>query len=313
MVDVVRAAQAVVQLDEVADDDGDVLTGDGALDLGQLDAHAVGHGAELLVELVAAHAPEVVATEVEEERLDELLGVVAGGRVAGAQLLVDLDEGLHARARGVPLERLADVADLAVVHLGEEGQHLVVGLVANGAQELGGLELALAVDLHVELVAGGRLELQPGTAIGDDLGAVQAATRVGVLGGRVVDARGAHQLTDHDALGAVDDERAALGHGREVAHVDALLELLARLLDVQLDVHVERLAVGQVASAALELVVLGLAELVLVEVQVHGLAGEVRDGADLVEQVPQAVLDEPVVGGALKLDQVGDGQDLGDP
>ena len=45
VVDVISAAQAVVELDEVADDDGDVFLGDGALDLGQLDAHAVGHRA----------------------------------------------------------------------------------------------------------------------------------------------------------------------------------------------------------------------------------------------------------------------------
>jgi hypothetical protein len=101
MVDVVPDVEAAVRLDEVADDGGDVLLGDGALELGQLDAHAVGYGAQLLVELVATDAPEVVTTEVEEEALDQLLGVVAGRRVTGAQLLVDLDEGLAAGGRGV--------------------------------------------------------------------------------------------------------------------------------------------------------------------------------------------------------------------
>jgi len=61
--------------------------------------------------------------------------------------------------------------------------------------------------------------------------------------------------------------------------------LLAGLLDVQLDIHVERTAERQVTGAALELVVLGITELVVVEVQVHGLAGEVLDGADLVEEI----------------------------
>ena len=313
VVDVVRAAEAVVQLDEVADDDGDVFLRDRALDLGQLEAHPVGHRPELLVELVAADAAEVVAAEVEEERLDELLGVVAGRRVTGSQLLVDLDERLHAGRGGVPLEGLADVAHLTRIDPAEEGLHLVVRLVAHGAQELRGLELALAVDLHVKLVAGRGLELQPGPAVGDDLGAVEPPARVGVLGRRVVDARGAHQLADDDALRAVDDEGAPLGHGREVAHVDALGDVLPGLVDDELHVDVERPAVGQVAGAAFELVVLRLAEFVDVEVELHGLAGEVLDGADLVEQVAEAMLHEPVVRGALKLDQVRDGQDLRDP
>ena len=44
-----------------------------------------------------------------------------------------------------------------------------------------------------------------------------------------VGARRADELRDDDALGAVDDERAALGHPREVAHEDRLLADLAGL------------------------------------------------------------------------------------
>ena len=186
------------------------------------------------------------------------------------------------------------------------------GLVADGAQELGRLELALAVDLDVELVLGRGLELEPGAAVGDDLGGEEVAAGGRVLGRGVVDAGRAHELADDDALGAVDDERAPLGHRREVAHVDALLELLAGLLDVEHDVDVERSAERQVPRPALELVVLRLAELVAREVQLHRLAGEVRDGADLVEEVAQALLHEPVVRVALELDEVRDGQDLRD-
>ena len=59
--------------------------------------------------------------------------------------------------------------DLAGVDAREQGDHLVVRLVADGAQQLGRLELALAIDLDVQLAARAGLELEPGAAVGDDL------------------------------------------------------------------------------------------------------------------------------------------------
>src|SRR3970040_2349677 len=79
VVDVIRLSEVVVELDEMADDGGDVLARDRALRAGQLDAHAGRHRVELLVDLVAADAAEVVAPEVEEEALEELLRGCAGG------------------------------------------------------------------------------------------------------------------------------------------------------------------------------------------------------------------------------------------
>ena len=280
---------------------------------GRTDAHPVGDGAELLVQLVAADAAQVIATEVEEQALDELLGVVARGRIAGAQLLVDLDQRLAASVGAVLLERRGDVRRVAGVDAREERDHLVVRLPAHGTQQLGRLELALAVDLDVQLAARGGLELEPRTAVGDDLGVEQVAAGGRVLDRGVVDTRRADELADHDALGAVDDERAFLGHEREVAHVHALALDLAGLLDEQLDPDVERLGEGQVTRAALELVVLGSLELVLAEAQLHHSPGEVLDRADLVEQLAQPVLDEPVERIELQLDQIRDRQDFGNP
>jgi hypothetical protein len=45
----------------------------------------------------------------------------------------------------------------------------------------------------------------------------------------------------------------------------------------------------------------------------HHLAGEVLDRADLVEQLPEAFLHEPVERFELEFDQVGDFEDFGDP
>ena len=151
----------------------------------QLDAHARGDRVQLLVELVAAHAAEVVAAEVEEEALDELLGVVTGGRVARAQLLVDLDEGLAAGRwwRPSPASRRCTACSSVSIVRNSSSMTSFV-LVAHGAQELGGLQLALAVDLDPQLehvLLGRRLELEPGAAVGDDLGAEQVAPGAGVL------------------------------------------------------------------------------------------------------------------------------------
>ena len=311
VVDVVRRAHAVVQLDQVADDGGDVLLADRPL-AGQRDAHPVGDRAELLVDLVAADAAEVVAAEVEEQALDQLLGVVTGRRVARAQLLVDLDQRFLTGVGAVLLERAGDVGELARVDTREDRADLVVALVADGTEQLGRLQLALAIDLDVQLAAGGSLELEPRATVRDDLGVVQHSARGRILDAGVVHARRADELADHDALGAVDDERAFLGHEREVAHVHALALDLAGLLDEQLDPYVERLRVGQVTRAALQLGVLGRLELVLLEAELHDPAGEVLDGADLVEQLAQATLDEPVERLQLELDQVRDGQDFGD-
>src|SRR4029079_10723702 len=118
---------------------------------------------------------QVIAAEVEEQALDQLLGVVAGGRVAWAQLLVDLDQGLATRVGAVLLERRGDVRRLAGIDAREQRNHVVVGVPADGTQQLGRLELALAIDLDVQLTARAGLELEPRTAVRDDLGVEQVA------------------------------------------------------------------------------------------------------------------------------------------
>src|SRR5439155_18083906 len=153
VVDVVARVEPTVALDEVPYDRGDVFLRDRALVARQLDAQAPGDRVELLVELVAAHPAEVVAAEVEEQALDELAGVVAGRRIARAELFVDLDEGVLLGVRDVLVEGAGDVRVLGVrVDRGEQRADLVVLLVSDRAEERRRRELALAVDLHPELV-----------------------------------------------------------------------------------------------------------------------------------------------------------------
>jgi hypothetical protein len=136
------------------------------------------------------------------------------------------------------------------------------------------------------------------------------------------DARAAVQLAHHDALGAVDDEGARLGHERQLAEVDLLLldvahDALARVagvVDHELGRHLDGRRERHAALAALFDVVLRRLEVVRDE---HELARavEVLDREDRAEDRLQADLfplslrdahlEEFVVARLLNVDQVG--------
>ena len=146
---------------------------------------------------------------------------------------------------------------------------------------------ALAVDAHTDGVALVDVELQPRAAAGDHLDAVQR-----LLGGLVdalveVDARRADQLGHHDALGAVDDERALLGHHREVAHEHRLALDLAGVVVDELGRDEQRGRVRHVLVFALVDRGLDLVEARVGERQRHR-AGEVLDRRELGEHLFEA-------------------------
>ena len=202
--------------------------------------------AEARVQLVAADAREVVALGVEEELVEQRRGVVDARRLARTLLLEQLDQRalLGARDLGVGLDRVADVERVL-----EEVEDLLVGRVAHRAQQHRDRQLALAVDADEDLALLVDLELEPRAA-----GRHQVRDEdllLAVLGLHQVGARRAHELRHDDALGAVDDERAALGHPREVAHEDRLLADLAGLAVDERDGDRQRTRVGEVLLAAL--------------------------------------------------------------
>ena len=235
---------------------------------------------ELAVDLVAADLGEVVALLVEVQVVQEGLGGLLGRRLARAQLAVDVEQRVVLAGRVVLLQ--GEAHRLEVAELLED---LRVGQAEGLQQHRDGL-LALAVDAHADHVALVDLELEPGTAAGDDLGGVDVL--VGGLVGRAleVDARAADQLGDDDTLGAVDDERAALGHEREVAHEDRLALDLARRGVHELRRDEQGGGVGLVALLALLDGVLDVLEAVVAERERHG-AAEVLDRGDLLEDLLQ--------------------------
>ena len=127
VVDVVHVAAALVQLDEVADDGDEVLLREHRLARRRREAEA-------LVDLVAAHAAEVVALGREEEPLDRLLGRLLVRRVAGPQQRVDLLERLVLALGRVLRERVLDERALGAA-AGHEAVRLVQPVLAEALDE----------------------------------------------------------------------------------------------------------------------------------------------------------------------------------
>src|SRR5689334_23979659 len=268
-------AEELRERDQLLDEGDDVVVREGA-DV-EVDVQA-----QAAVELVAPDAREVVALRVEEELVEERLGVVDRRRLAGALLLEQLDQRALLRARdvGVGVDRVADVDRLV-----EELEDLLVGRVAHRAQEHGDRQLALAVDADVDAALLVDLELQPGAAGRHEVADEDLLLRV--LGLHQVGARRAHQLRDDHALGAVDDERAPLGHPREVAHEHRLLADLARLAVDEADRDGQRPRVGEVLLAALVERGDRVVERELPELH-REVAGVVLDRRDVVDRLAQA-------------------------
>ncbi len=101
------------------------------------------------------------------------------------------------------------------------------------------------------------------------------------------------QLADHHALGAVHDERALGGHVGDLAQVhvlhDGLEVLVLGIGAVQLQLGLQRHAVGEAALDALIDAVAGRIDEVVQELQ-HELVARVRDGEVLAEYLEEAFL-----------------------
>ena len=258
---------------------------------------------EAAVELVAADAREVVALGIEEQLVQQRARVVHRRRLAGALLLEQLDQRALLRARdlGVGVDRVADVQ--AVV---EELEDLFVGRVAHRAQQHRDRQLALAVDPDVDAALLVDLQLQPRAARRHQIRDEDLLLRI--LGLHQIRARGPDQLRHDDALGAVDDERAAIGHPREIAHEHRLLADLARLAVDEADRDRQRPRVRQVLLAALVQRRDRVVERELPELH-RQIAGVVLDRRDVVDRLAQPTalrIDKPGERLLLDVDQVRD-------
>src|SRR6185437_10509191 len=193
---------------------------------------------------------------------------LAGGDAAGELLAEEVGLLLGFAVRVHLPEQLA-AADRHALDRVEGAKNLLVAAQAQGAQENGRQELALAINPHVEQVLGVVFELDPAAAVGNDL-----AQEIGALvGGLEKRARAAVELADNDALGSVDDEGAVGRHQGNVAEehlllldvADALVAgLCVLVVDGEPDRHLERGGKGRA-------LVLAFGDIVL-ELQAHRIA-----------------------------------------
>ena len=266
--------------------------------------------------------------------LEALLGELARG--AHGQLLarfendfaglrVDQIDGRLEALHALRIERHGPAGlDALVDDLLVEGVEDLLAVEAERVKQRRHRKLTLPVDARIHDVLGVEFDVEPRAAIRDDAGREQKLARRMGLALVVIEehARRTVHLRDDDALGAVDDERAVVGHERHVAHVDVLLLDVLDRAGAGIRVHIEhdqaqRHLEGRrerhAALAALVDVIFRRLERVFDELEQGGV-GKVRDRKHRLEDSLQSLFrpatlclfdhQELVVGCLLNLDEV---------
>jgi len=220
---------------------------------------------------------------------------------------------------------------LHVIDGAVEGIHDTFLVIAQRVKQRRHRQFAATVDAGEQDVLRVEVKVEPRPAIGDDPRIEKQLARGMGLAAIMAEkhARRAVHLADDHPLGAVNDERAVLGHERHVAHVNVLfLDVLDRpragllidLEDHEAQRHFQRRGISHVAGLTLLDVEFRRFKIVAHEFQRRGLV-EILDREDRVKNaldphILAALLNsvagtqEQVVGAFLNLDQVGHVRDF---
>ena len=257
-----------------------------------------GGDGQLLIILIAAHAHQVIALGVEEQRVEQIGGALQAGGLPGLLPLVDLDQALFPGLRVVALLN-GGVQARVVPH----GFHdLRVRPQAQGPQDHGDGKLPGPVDPDPQHVVAVRLVFQPGAPVRDNLGGIERLA--GLVQGHVeIDAGRADQLADDDALRAVNNEGSMLGHQGEVAHKNVGFLDFTGFTVFQAYKNLQRSRVGQIPLAAARHGILRLIQAV-----VHKLQNEipiiVSNGRNVAQDLAEIGIEKALIGVLLNLDQI---------
>ena len=181
---------------------------------------------------------------------------------------------------------------LHLVRKVEDFENLLVGLVADGAQQGRDRKLFLTVDVGVHHVVDVRGELDPRTLERDDAGRIELrAVCMHALteeyAGRTV------QLRDDHALGTVDDERTALGHVGNRTEINVLhrnAEIFVFVVRaVEFELRFQRHAVREAAFEALFDRIAGRVDIVVDKLQNEVVPG-IGNGEILLKHLVQPLV-----------------------
>ena len=215
-----------------------------------------------------------------------------GAEHAGGELAADglLEVGLgHSHLLG-EIENLDDI---------------LVAFKTDGTEKCGNGQLLLTVDVSVHHIVDIRGELNPATTEGDDTGRIElGAVGMGALAEE--HARRTVELRHYDTLGTVDNERAFLGHVRNLTEIDILENrgeiLVVGVRTVKFQLRLQRHRIGK---AVLQTLLDGVTR--RIDVIVKELQNEVVAGIGYREVLGEHLIETLVVTffrGSVKLKEV---------
>ena len=253
---------------------------------------------QLLIQFVTADLREIITARIKEEIMEQRRTTIFGSRFTRAELVIDLDQSRLFVRGAVFLQRLFDM-DIMI----EKLQDLFIGRVAQRTNEDSDRHLTVTVDTDGNGASRIRFQLDPRTAIRDQLRGIDFLVE-SISFALVVYARRTNQLGYDDTLGTIDDECARVRHDREIPHEQIVLFQLAGFLVFQTCLHVQRSGVVHILRLALFDIVLALAEIEIAKVQRPFLSA-VLDRRNICENILQPFLAEPFIRLRLQIEQMG--------
>ena len=294
VIDIIGNSFTVIEANEFAEDFQEIFHLEHSVAFVGLGFHV-----EPAVHFVTGDVAHVVLLEVKKESIHELLGILGGREISGANLAVDTLIGILESTRRVLAEGRENMV-LLLGHVLEEIKNFVVRFETEDPEKLRDRNFPFAVDLAGDNPTAIRLDFQPHAAFRNDFGRVM--TRI-FRHFCEEHARATNQLVHDDALDATDDERADIGHEWNRAEEHILLFDFSGLLIDELHVPLHDRLVREVAVTAGIGVVFRRIEGVTEDAEFHFASREVRDRRDFLEKFFDAFREEPLVAEELHFDE----------